>query len=89
MLGIAKDMGVDTHKRDENYATSNCSGTDLNIYLAESVETEYFMRVSVMTPFIPNEYEECINLFKGFMISNKYDSLNTVNISQHFTWYDE
>jgi YrbI family 3-deoxy-D-manno-octulosonate 8-phosphate phosphatase len=88
MLGIAKDMGVDIHKRDELYATSNCTGADLNVYLAKAVETEFFMRISIMTPFIPNKYEECINLFKDIVTSNKYDSLNTFNISQHFTWND-
>ena len=56
MLGIAKDMGVDIHKRDEQYATSDCTGTDLNVYLAKIVETEFFMRISIMTPFIPVSY---------------------------------
>ena len=88
MLGIAKDMGVDIHKRDELYATSNCTGTDLNVYLAKAVETEFFFFLSIMTPFIPNKYEECINIFKDIVTSNKYDSLNTFNISQHFTWND-
>lgn len=88
MLKIAKDMGVDVHKRDKQYATSDCTGSDLNIYLAKAVETEFFMRISVMTPFIPSKYDECIDIFKEFIITNKYDSLNTVNISQHFTWND-
>ena len=89
MLKIAKDSGVEIHKRDEQYATSDCTGSDLNVYLAKAVETEFFMRISIMTPFIPSKYDECIDIFKEFIITNKYDSLNTVNISQHFTWNDK
>jgi YrbI family 3-deoxy-D-manno-octulosonate 8-phosphate phosphatase len=89
MLGIARNMGVDIHKRDEKYCTSTCTGTELNVYLANLVKTEYFMRVSVMTPFIISHYDNCINLFIKGIKSKKYDSVNTVNISQHFTWNDK
>ena len=86
MLLVAKNLGVDIHKRDEIYATSNCTGSDLNKYLASEIDTEYFMRVSAMTPFIEKQFEECIEIFRKAMITKEYDSVNTVNISQHFTW---
>ena len=89
MLGIAKNMGVDIHKRDEKYSNSTCTGTDLNLHLAKLVSTEYFMRVSIMTPFIISHYDNCINLFINGIKTNQYDSVNTVNISQHFTWNDK
>ena len=41
-----------------------------------------------MTPFIEKQFEECIEIFRKAMITKEYDSVNTVNISQHFTWED-
>lgn len=84
MLGIAKDMGVDIHKRDEQYCTTECSGSKFMINLAQQVSTEYFLYSTCVTPLISyNSIENCIdNLDK----LQTYDSLVIANVSKNFMW---
>jgi YrbI family 3-deoxy-D-manno-octulosonate 8-phosphate phosphatase len=85
MLGIAKDMGVDIHKRDEKYCTSECSGSDLYIALANAIESDLLLMTFCVTPFISVEtYINTINKYRN----NKCDSISTVYNFKHYLWYN-
>lgn len=84
MLNIAKDMGVDNHKRDEEYCTSNCSGSKFMVNLAEQVSTEYFLYSTCVTPLASYHLvEQCIDQL--YMLQN-YDSVVLANFSKNFIW---
>lgn len=84
MLGIAKDMGVDIHKRDEQYCTTECSGSKFMVNLAQQVSTEYFLYSTCVTPLSPPDLiENCINQKDKLQT---YDSIVLANVSKNFMW---
>jgi YrbI family 3-deoxy-D-manno-octulosonate 8-phosphate phosphatase len=85
MIGIAKDFGIDIHKRDEIFCTSTCSGSKFMVNLAEQVSTEYFLYSTCVTPLISHHLiEDCIhNINKPNSI---YDSIVLANVSKNFIW---
>jgi YrbI family 3-deoxy-D-manno-octulosonate 8-phosphate phosphatase len=87
MLKIASDLGVSTHKRDEKYSNSACSGKDVYVELAKNINNEIMLYTHCVAPFVTIDYyKKCIYEWK-----NKDDlnnSVNTVNKSQHFQWYN-
>lgn len=84
MLGIAKDMGVDIHKRDEQYCTTECSGSKFMVNLAQQVSTEYFLYSTCVTPLsTPDLIEICINQKDRL---HAYDSIVLANVSKNFMW---
>ena len=86
MLGIANDMGVETHKRDEKYCTNENPGAFF-CNLANSINTNIMMHVPVTTPLITtNQYNKIIT--KWDEIKNNYDSLNTTTKIKEFIWYN-
>ena len=87
MLKIASDLGVSTHKRDEKYCSSECSGRDLYIEIANNIKNEIMIYTPCVTPFITIDYyKKCIN--EWFNNNNLNDSINTVNKFQNFLWYN-
>jgi YrbI family 3-deoxy-D-manno-octulosonate 8-phosphate phosphatase len=87
MLKIGSDLGVVTHKRDEKYCSSECSGRDLYIGIAKNIKNEIILYTPCVTPFVTVDYyKKSINEWKNKNNSN--DSINTVNVFQNFLWYD-
>ena len=87
MLKIAIYLGVSIHKRDEKYCTAECSGKDVFAKLASNIKNEIMLYTHCVAPFITKEcYKECIDEWKHMKCSN--DSINTVNKSQNFLWYN-
>lgn len=85
MLNIAKNLDVYTHKRDSKYCTSECSGTDLYLSLANAVQTEHLLLTFCVTPFVKVEtYEKTIDIYK----KNEYDSVSTTFNFKHYIWHD-
>lgn len=84
MLGIAKDMGVDIHKRDEEYCTTECSGSKFMINLAKQVSSQYFLYSTCVTPLSSDkQIRKCIEQIDKLYT---YDSIVLANISKKFTW---
>ena len=84
MLGIAKDMGVDIHKRDDEYCTTFCSGSKFMVNLAEQVSTEYFLYSTCVSPFASSKLvKKCINQLDKLQT---YDSIVLANVSKNFMW---
>ena len=84
MLGIAKDLGVDIHKRDEQYCTTECSGSKFMVNLAKQVSTEFFLYSTCVTPLSHADLiENCINQKDKLQT---YDSIVLANVSKNFMW---
>lgn len=86
MLGIAKDMGVDIHKRDEQYCTNENPG-QFFCNLASIINTNILMHVPVTTPLINvHQYHEI--LIKWNEIKLNHDSLNATTKIKEFIWHN-
>ena len=86
MLEIAKDMGVDIHKRDEKYCTNNNPG-HFFCDLASTINTNILMHVPVTTPLISaNQYNKILN--KWHEIKTEYNSLNATTKIKEFNWHN-
>jgi len=86
MLGIAKDMGVDIHKRDEQYCTNNNPG-QFFCNLVSTIDTNILMHVPVTTPLIDaHQYDEILLKWDKIKLTN--DSLNATTKIKEFIWYN-
>ncbi len=84
-IEIAKICGVSYHRREDYYASSECSGSDFFEHLGKVTNTDVFAYCPCTNPFIEvTTIEESIDLF----LSNvgEYDSLATVSDVKHFLW---
>lgn len=87
MLEIAKNMGVTAVKRDEYYATSYVSMSEVYKHFAETTDSEYIMYANVTNPLLePSTYEKAINMF--FENIKNHDSLASCNQIKEFMWLD-
>ena len=86
MLKIAKNLGVDIHKRDEKYCTNENPG-QFFCNLASTINTNILMHVPVTTPLINvHQYNEI--LLKWNEIKFNHDSLNATTKIKEFIWYN-
>jgi YrbI family 3-deoxy-D-manno-octulosonate 8-phosphate phosphatase len=86
MLQIALDLGVSIHKRDQKYCSTECSGKQVFCELANNIKNEIMLYTQCVSPFITIKcYKNCIH---EWINNNSNDSINTVNNSQDFLWYN-
>lgn len=85
MLDVASGLGVNTHKRDAYYASSEANNSEFFKNLAESIDCDYMMYSPVTCPLISKEtYFDCINTFQDQDVHN----LVTVAPVKHHLWLD-
>lgn len=78
--------GVSTHRREEYYASSQCSGSEFFRHLGEVTDTDLFVYCPCTSPFIkPETVSQCIN---QFISTSGYDCLATVSPVKDFLWLD-
>lgn len=78
--------GVTTHRREEYYASSQCSGSEFFRHLGEVTDTDLFVYCPCTSPFIkPETVSQCIN---QFISTSDYDCLATVSSVKEFLWLD-
>ena len=78
--------GVKTHRREEYYASSQCSGSEFFRHLGEVTDTDVFIYCPCTSPFVkPKTISQCI---KTFLDSNDCDSVSTVSLVKDFLWLD-
>lgn len=78
--------GVTTHRREEYYASSQCSGSEFFRHLGEVTDTDLFVYCPCTSPFIkPETVSQCIN---QFIFTSDYDCLATVSSVKEFLWLD-
>ena len=78
---------VTFHRREEYYASSQCSGSDFFKHLGEVTDTDIFIYAPCTSPFVkPETFSACIKKFledKG-----EHDSVSTVSSIKEFLWLD-
>lgn len=81
-----KTGGVKVHKREEYYASSQCSGSEFFQHLGVVTDTDIFVYCPCTSPFVkPKTISQCIN---RFLSSSDYDCLATVSSVKDFLWLD-
>jgi CMP-N-acetylneuraminic acid synthetase len=86
VLATARSMGVSTHKREEYFASSECTGSEFFENLAKSVDSKVIVYSPPTSPFIkPETIEEAVEIYKSL---TKHDSLATVYPVKHHMWLD-
>ena len=85
-IEIAKQLGVEYHKRDEYYASSECNNSEFYQNLAENIEGDYLMYTPVTAPLIQiGTYYDFINRFSN---STLHDSMVTAAYVKEHLWLD-
>lgn len=78
--------GVKTHRREEYYASSECSGSDFFRHLGEVTDTDIFIYCPCTSPFVkPETISKCIYAYKN---RGDYDCISTVSGIKEFLWLD-
>ena len=77
---------VSFHRREEYYASSQCSGSDFFKHLGEVTDTDIFIYTPCTSPFVkPETVSKCI---KQFLEHPEFDCLATVSSLKEFMWLD-
>ena len=77
---------VKTHRREEYYASSQCSGSEFFRHLGEVTDTDIFVYCPCTSPFVKSEtVSQCIN---QFLSTSGFDCLATVSSMKEFLWLD-
>ncbi|MDR2859796.1 MAG: cytidylyltransferase [Mediterranea sp.] len=83
-IQIATESGVSFHRREDYYASSQCSGSEFFQHLGLVTDTDIFAYCPVTSPFIKIEtMERAINLFLN---DTQHDCLSTVSVVKEFLW---
>lgn len=86
ILQKAKELGVQTVKRNPLYATDEADGKMVYKCLSESCPTDIMLIAFTPTPFIDTEdYKKCINIFK----SENCDSVISVQHKKDYMFLDK
>jgi len=86
ILQKAKELNVDTFKRDPIYASDDADGKMLYKCLAEACPGKIMLIAFTPTPFIDeNDYQKCIDIFNN----NEYDSVISVQHKKDYMFYNK
>ncbi len=87
MLAIAKNLGCETVKRDEYYASNTVSMSDVYKNMAENIDTDVIAYINVTNPLIlDTTIEKAIKTF--IETENRFDSLNSAHLVKEFLFKD-
>lgn len=83
-IKIAKETGVNYHRRDPYFASSKCSASDFFHNIGSTTNTDLFAYTPVTAPFIKSEtFKKCIDIFNEV---DEADSVATVTLMKHHMW---
>ncbi|MCH5310465.1 MAG: cytidylyltransferase [Prevotella sp.] len=75
---------VSLHRREEYYASSDCSGSEFFRHLGEVTDTDVFVYTPCTSPFIkPETISQCIRVF---LDGGNFDCVSTVSYIKEFLW---
>lgn len=78
---------VSFHRREEYYASSQCSGSEFFQHLGNVTDTDLFVYAPCTSPFIkPETISQCINAFLNR--DSGTDCVSTVSSIKEFMWLD-
>lgn len=79
--------GVNWHRREEYYASSQCSGSEFFQHLGEVTDTDIFVYAPCTSPFIkPETISQCIQAYLNK--PDDCDCIATVSVVKEFMWLD-
>ena len=85
MLEIAENLYVEAHKREEYYASSECTNSEFHRHIGEVTESEDIFLAPVCSPFVEiDTHVEAIKVYK----EEGYDSLTSVTEVKNHLWMD-
>ena len=74
------------YRREEYYASSQCSGSEFFQHLGEVTDTDVFVYSPCTSPFVkPETFSKCIQAFKS---SDDCDCIASVSSVKEFLWLD-
>ena len=80
---IARDHGIEVHKREPYYASSECPITEYWKYCAEHTKTNTMLLAQVTSPFISvKTYQDCLDKYRA----SSCDSLISVTQIKEYMW---
>lgn len=83
------DTKVTFHRREEYYASSECSGSEFFKHLGEVTDTDIFIYTPCTSPFVkPETVSACIKKFLYNLEHNDFDCVSTVSSLKEFMWLD-
>ena len=86
-IKIAKDLEVSFKKREEYYASSECTNSEFWAHIAEKTDSDLIMFTNCTSPLIKEEtYVKIINEFEKSKSNN--DSINTVTKIKEYLYQD-
>ena len=78
---------VRAQRREEYYASSQCSGSEFFKHLGEVTDTDIFIYTPCTSPFVkPETVSECIKKFLYNLEHNDYECVSTVSSVKEFMW---
>lgn len=87
MLRIAEELGCETVKRDDYYASSTVSMSDVYKNMAENMSADLIAYINVTNPLLKDAtITDAIMRFSAN--ADKYDSLNTAHLIKEFLFKD-
>lgn len=85
-IEIAKANGISFHRREDYYASSQCSGSEFFQHLGQVTDTDVFAYCPVTSPFVSVEtMKKCLELYNS---SEDIDCVSTVSLVKEFLWLD-
>ncbi len=88
-IEISKEYNVNYFKREDFFASSECSNSDFWRNIAENTKSEFIMFTNCTSPLITHKtYSKIIKIYKDKIETNEFDSLNTVNELKEFLFLD-
>jgi N-acylneuraminate cytidylyltransferase len=85
-IQIAKSLNIFFHRREDYYASSQCSGSDFFHHLGVVTDTDIFAYCPVTSPFVTKEtMENAINIFFN---DQGHDCISTVSLVKEFMWLE-
>jgi CMP-N-acetylneuraminic acid synthetase len=85
MLSIGEDYDCSIHKREEYYASSECTNSEFHKHIGEITNAEHIFLAPVCSPFISvKTHESAIK----FYLENSYDSITSITEVKNHLWLD-
>ena len=80
---------VRAQRREEFYASSQCSGSEFFKHLGQVTDTGLFIYTPCTSPFVkPETVSLCIKTYLKNLKENDYDCVSTVSSVKEFLWLD-
>ena len=89
MLGIARELGCETVKRDPYYAANQVSMSEVYACMAAQMEADVIAYINVTNPLLGDAtLIDAIEKYKELAEEGSYDSLNSAHLVKEFLFFE-